>query len=180
MNGGASVRRLREALGLPALAGLALLGAGLAFLALVLQPLEARRQDLERRLEQLQPRAPDSQAGLKVAASAPASQLAAFYAFLERGPDTPEWLGRLQAQAAQAGLRLPAAEYRLHDTGTPLERYEIALAASGTYGELRAFLEAALADIPVLSLDAVSFTRQRADEARVRADLRLTLHLVRR
>lgn len=180
MSGGAGLRRLREALGLPALAGLVLLGAALAFLVLVLEPVEARRQDLEHRLEQLRPRAPASQPGLKVAASAPASQLAAFYAFLDRGPDAPGWLARLQASAAAAGLRLPAAEYRLHDTGTPLERYEIALSASGTYGELRAFLEAALADIPVLSLDAVSFTRQRADEARVRADLRLTLHLVRR
>jgi hypothetical protein len=171
----ALLQRVRAELGWAGLAGLAVLGAALAFLALVLQPLEERSARLERRLEQ---RAPAAAPGVVRTGAAPAAQLAAFYAFLDRGRDAPQWLARLHALALEAGLRLPAAEYRLHDTGTPLERYEIVLPVSGSYAELRAFLESALAEIPVLSLDAVSFTRQRADEARLRADLRLTLHLV--
>jgi len=172
----ALVQRLRAALGAAGLAGLTLLGGGLAFFALVLQPLEERAARLERRLEQL---APAPRPGVLRAGAAPAAQLAAFYAFLERGRDPPEWLARLHALARRSGLQLPAAEYRLHGTGTPLERYEIALPVSGTYAELRAFLESALDEIPVLSLDGVSFTRERADQARVRTELRLTLHLVR-
>ena len=173
------LRRLREELGGAGLAGLAVLGAGLAFLALALRPLEEHAARLERRLEQLPARAPQPRPGMVRTGAAPATQLAAFYDFLERGRAPPEWLARLHAIAAEAGLALPAAEYRLHGTGTPLERYEIALPVSGTYAELRAFLEAALGEIPVLSLDGVTFTRQRAGQARVRADLRLTLHLVR-
>lgn len=180
MNPGDGLRWLRAELGSAGLAGLVLLGGALAFLGLVLEPLEERAARLERRLEQLQPRAPAPRPGVVRAGAAPAAQLAAFYAFLDRGREPPEWLGRLHAIAQSAGLQLPSAEYRLHGTGTPLERYEIVLPVSGSYGELRAFLEAALGEIPVLSLDGVSFTRQRADQARVRADLRLTLHLVRR
>jgi hypothetical protein len=175
----ALVQRLRAELGAAGVAGLALHGAALAFLALVLQPLEERAARLERRLEQLAPRAPAPRPGVLRAGAAPEAQLAAFYAFLERGREPPEWLARLHDLARRAGLQLPAAEYRLHGTGTPLERYEIALPVRGTYAELRAFLESALAEIPVLSLDNVSFTRERADQARVRAELRLTLHLVR-
>lgn len=173
-------QRVRAELGGAGLAGLALLAAGLAFFVLVLQPLEERAERLQRRLEQLQPpRAPAPRPGVVRAGAAPSAQLAAFYAFLDRGPEPPEWLGRLHAIAEGAGLQLPSAEYRLHGTGTPLERYEIVLPVSGSYAELRAFLEAALAGIPVLSLDGVNFTRRRADQARVRAELRLTLHLVR-
>ena len=175
----ALLQRLRVELGAAGIAGLALLGAALAFLALALQPLEERAARLERRLEQLRPRTPAPRPGVLRAGASPAAQLAAFYAFLDRGREPPEWLARLHALARAAGLGLPAAEYRLHGTGTPLERYEIALPVSGSYGELRAFLEAALAEIPVLSLDGVSFTRERADEPRVRAELRFTLHLVR-
>ena len=156
MNPGEGLRWLRAELGSAGLAGLVVLGGALAFLE------------------------PAPRPGVVRAGAAPAAQLAAFYAFLDRGREPPEWLARLHAIAQRAGLQLPSAEYRLHGTGTPLERYEIVLPVSGSYGELRAFLEAALGEIPVLSLDGVSFTRQRADEARVRADLRLTLHLVRR
>lgn len=176
----ALLQRLRAQLGAAGVAALALLAADLAFLALALQPLEERAARLERRLERVAPpRAPAPRGALVRAGAAPAAQLAAFYAYLERGPSPPEWLARLHAIAADAGLALPSAEYRLLGTGTPLERYEIALPVTGTYAELRAFLEAALAGIPVLSLDAVSFTRQRADAPRVRAELKLTLHLVR-
>lgn len=171
--------RVRAELGAAGVAGLALLGTAFAFLALVLQPLEARHAQLERRLERVQPHAPQPRPGVVRAGAAPSAQLAAFYGFLERGREPPEWLARLHALAREAGLALPAAEYRLHATGTPLERYEIVLPVSGTYAELRAFLEAALAEIPVLSLDGVSFTRERAEQARLRAELRLTLHLVR-
>jgi hypothetical protein len=171
----ALLARRRGELGAAGVAGLALLGAALAFFALVLQPLEEHRGRLERRLEQLAPPPP----GVVRTGAGPATQLAAFYAFLERGPAPPEWLARLHALAREAGLDLPSAEYRLHATGTPLERYEIVLPVSGTYAALRAFLEGALAGIPVLSLDGVNFTRERTDQARVRAELRLTLHLVR-
>lgn len=171
----AGLARLRTELGAAGLAGLGLLCAGLAFLALVLLPLEERGERLRRGLEQLAPRAP----GMVYTARAGAAQLAAFYRFFERGQDAPAWLARLHALARQAGLELPSAEYRLHGEGTPLARYEIVLPAHGSYGELRAFLEAALGEIPVLSLDGVSFTRQRAEQARLRAELRLTLHLVR-
>ena len=175
----ALVARMRAELGAAGVAGLALLGTAFAFLALVLQPLEARHAQLERRLERGQPHAPQARPGVVRAGAAPSAQLAAFYGFLERGREPPEWLARLHALAREAGLALPAAEYRLHATGTPLERYEIVLPVSGTYAELRAFLEAALGEIPVLSLDGVSFTRERAAQARLRAELRLTLHLVR-
>jgi hypothetical protein len=173
------VQRVRAELGGAGLAALLLLAAAFAFLMLVLQPLEERSARLERRLEQLRPRAPAPGGRVVRTGDSAAAQLAAFYAYLDRGRTPPEWLARLHAIAEGAGLQLPSAEYRLRDTGTPLERYEIVLPVSGSYAELRAFLERALDEVPVLSLDGVGLSRASAEQARLRAELRLTLHLVR-
>jgi len=49
---------------------------------------------------------------------------------------------------------------------------------TGSYAQIRAFLENALIQVPVLSLDQVKFHKERANDASVRADVQLTLHLI--
>lgn len=174
-------RRVRAELGAAGVAGAVLLAAGLGFLALVLEPLEEQDRRLGERLEQQRPaRGPAPRAGVLRAGDTPAAQLAAFHAWLDRGKSPPEWLRQLDALAREAGIELGSAEYQMRDAGTALRRYEIVLPVSGTYGELRTFLEALLAQIPVLSLDGLTLARESAREARMQAELHLTLHLVRR
>jgi len=59
-----------------------------------------------------------------------------------------------------------------------MERYEITLPLAGSYAQIRTFLENALIEIPVMSLDQVAFRRERASELQVQAEVRVTLHLV--
>ena len=61
-----------------------------------------------------------------------------------------------------------------------IERYEVALPLRGNYARIRAFLENALIEIPVLSLDHVSFRRKSPGDGAVEAEVRLTLHLHKR
>lgn len=176
MNPYAWLQRMRNELGVAGLAALGLLGGAALFLFIVLQPLEARNQALER---QFSARVRlDSSASNLVRASAPAARLAAFYRFLETQEQTTDGLARLYAIGKEAGLDLRSADYRMQKAGARIERYEIAFPVTGSYAQIRTFLEKALLQIPVLSLDQITFRRQNAKEAMVRADVRLTLHRV--
>lgn len=89
-----------------------------------------------------------------------------------RGRRAAQLVGRLMLALIERGARRSLrsrrvdAQWREALLGL-LERYEIVLPVSGTYAELRAFLEAALGET-VLSLGGVSFTRQCAEQARVK------------
>lgn len=169
------LRRAHNELGVIGLASIAILAGAALFFFLVLKPLEARNERLERQLALTQ-RNPSDPA--LVRASTPAAKMAAFYHFLRTEHQTTDWLDRLYTAGQAAGVELRSADYRMQKTGTRIERYEIRLPVSGNYAQIRSFLQNALAEIPVLSLDEVKFKRERASDASVQADLRLTLHLV--
>jgi len=166
-----SIRNLPQDLGGVGLAALALLGGALVFLLLVLKPLEARNESLK---GQLATRANP------VASSAvqTAEKLAALYQFLQTREQPAELLAKLYSAGAAAGVELRAADYRLQKAEGRIERYEITLPVTGTYSQIRSFIGGALKEIPALSLDQVSFRRQRADDTQVEAEMRVTLHLV--
>jgi Tfp pilus assembly protein PilO len=161
------------------LAALVLLLASAAFYHLALKPLEERLVKLDRELERAV-RAAAAGSWLRIASSAPAAKLEAFYRFFEREENAPEALAKLHGAALASGLTLRSGEYRLVDSAQRLERYRITLPVSGSYAQIRAFVETALAEIPVLALDQVSFRRKSANEARIEADVVLTLYSVRR
>jgi len=175
----AALERLREELGMPELASLALLAVAIAFSLAVVKPLEARRAQLEQELENAL-RRPQLDGMTRVSAGAPGARLDAFYRFFERPEHADEWLAKLYGIATAQGIALRSADYRLGDTRQRLERYQITLPVSGSYTQIRAFLETALAEVPVLSLDQISFRRKATGETRVEADIVLTLHLPRR
>jgi hypothetical protein len=106
----------------------------------------------------------------------PAYDLAALQRFFDRPEKIDDWLARLYGIATAKSLQLRQADYRLADSRYGIERYQITLPVSGSYAEIRGFLNAALAEIPVLSLDQASFRRKSAAEPRVETELVLTLH----
>lgn len=161
---------LRRELGPLGTLSLALLAGALAFSVLVVQPLEAKGRLLANRL---------AHAG---AASAPADdaaeKLAAFYDYLAKPEQKTDWLAKLYAIGRATGVELASASYRSEQAGR-IERYQIVLPVSGTYPQLRAFLDRALAEVPVLSLDQMTLRRE-AKANTVQAELRMTLHMVKR
>jgi hypothetical protein len=169
---------MKAALGLPATVGGLLLAAGIAFHALALRPLEQRHALL---LDQAQHAAKRSaRAGRDLLpVSTAQGRLAAFYAFF-RGPETiTDHLAKLHGLALHAGVEGKVADYRLNEPRSlGLAEYTVAMPVTGSYTQIRSFLETALAQIPVLALEHVSMRRQEANEALVQADVRFTVFLV--
>ena len=168
---------LIERLGWPGKAALALLASTAVFHQAALIPLDAQRQSLERSAERAaRLRSPDPNL---VRAASPSSKLAAFYRFFQREESTTDWLAKLYAVAEKSGVSLRLAEYRLAPGPGKLDLYEIALPLAGDYAQIRAFLENALIEIPVLSLDQVNFRRKRTNDLTVETEVRLTMHVPR-
>jgi hypothetical protein len=172
------LKSLIEGLGWPGKAALVLLAATAVFQQLELRPLVARNDSLDSSVERAARRLRPADPNLLQTAS-PSSKLAAFYRFFDREESITDWLAKLYAIAEKSGVGLRLAEYQLVKGPGRLDRYEIALPLNGDYAQIRAFLENALIEIPVLSLDQVSFRRKRADDLAVETEVRLTLHLLR-
>lgn len=148
-------------------AAIAVLAAALAAQVILIHPLQDRLQRLAHENPQLkQPKA------------VPNARLAAFYRFFEREESTDLWLAKLYGIASTAGLDWRTADYRLVDARYRLERYHITLPVSGTYAQIRRFVEGALVEVPVASLDHISFRRKDPGAPRVEAEIVLTLHLL--
>jgi hypothetical protein len=160
--------KARQELGALGMAALLLMGAALAFSVLVLEPLEKRNELLKGSLQ----RAPkDAPSGQKVEA---------VYSFLNKNEETTDWLAKLYGIGEATGVKLKQAKYQTHGEGGRVERYEIVLPAAGSYAQIRDFLKRALAEVPVLSLDQMSLKRESRNDGQLQAELRLTLHQVKR
>lgn len=165
------LRRELGGLGGTGIAGLVLLAATLAFVALVVQPLEAKSRALAERLA----RTADLPAS--GAAEGADEKLGQFYDYLAKPEQTTDWLAKLYAIGHATGVELQSASYRSEQAGR-IERYQILLPLTGSYAQLREFLDRALAEIPVLSLDQMTLRRESRGDGAVHAELRLTLHMV--
>ena len=158
---------LRHELGAVGTAALIVLAAAGVFFLLVLQPLKDERARLE--------------SVLKKNTSKPGANLVAFYGFLEsKEDDTTDALAKLYAIGTATGVELQSGSYRTQPAAGRLERYELQLPVSGSYSQIRDFLNRALAEIPALSLDQMALRRDGRNEATLHAELRLTLHGVKK
>jgi Tfp pilus assembly protein PilO len=167
----ARLDQMKSDLGGLGLAGLVLLAAAALFFTLAVKPLQERSRALQAALERGERGAQPGQV---------AGKLDELYRYLDRPEERTDWLAKLHAIGRATGVQTRSATYRTHAAGGRLERYEIVLPVSGTYAQLRDFMKRALAEIPVLSLDQMSLKREKRSEERVQAELRLTLHEVRK
>jgi Tfp pilus assembly protein PilO len=151
---------LRHELGAVGTAALVILAAAGVFFMMVLEPMKNERARMDGALSKK-----------------PASQtnLTAFYGFLESKDETTDALAKLHAIGTATGVTLQSGNYRTQAAVGRLERYELALPVSGSYAQIRDFLNRALAEIPTLSLDQMTLRR---DRETLHAELRLTLHKV--
>jgi hypothetical protein len=159
------VLQLRHQLGALGTAALVMLAAAGVFFLMVLQPMQEERARLEGALA-------------KSPAKGNSANLSAFYGFLESKDETTDALAKLHAIGTATGVELQSGTYRSQQAAGRLERYELALPVSGSYAQIRDFLNRALAEIPALSLDQMTLRREGRNDAAVHAELRLTLHKV--
>jgi Tfp pilus assembly protein PilO len=165
----ARLARLRHELGAAGMAALVLLAAAAAFQGLVVAPLEARSSALSEQL---------ARQGAKSEPGTAAQKVAAVYAFLRKDEPTTDWLAKLHGIGVATGVQLRSANYRSDGAAGPIRRFEIVLPVSGSYAQIRDFLQRALAEIPVMSLDQLTLKRESRNDGTVQAELRLTLHMV--
>ena len=161
----------------PVVLALAVLCSTAAFYIYALGPAEVRLQALEGALAVREPRAAVQPATLTPQAEI-AGQLSQFYAFFDGELSYADWLARFYAAAAATGIAPQRVEYRsVEPAGLPLVLHEVSIPVTADYARIRAFSENVLINVPVASLDQITFRRPRADAAEVEADLRFTFYL---
>lgn len=167
-----------RSLGIAGWLGMALLVAGALLQTLGVQPLEARLRAAEAAVRAQVRNAPREDRLLAV--SAEDGRIARFVAFFRNEAQATDQLARLYAIAAQSGVAFSAAEYQLSPVRPlELERYSITLPIRGGYAQVRAFMENALEQIPVLALEQASFRRGTGGAQSVEAEVRLSIYLAR-
>jgi hypothetical protein len=172
------LRRLARGLNLTMVLALGLAAFDVPFYYSAVAPVLQERTRLRAEASKLHATLEGSPAREASAPRDPEADLAAFYAALARPANAPELLRRLHRAAQTHGLRLEQGEYRpLADPGGKLTRYQILLPAKGTYPEVRRFLAQAGREIPGLSLDGISFQRQKIGDEALQAQIKFTLFL---
>ena len=162
-------------LGWPGVVGLGLLVSIAGFHVSTLAPQQLRLEALREENIQLRQRAKTSASD---APQGPAEKLAAFYAFFPPSKSLPDLLERIFASAKRQSLALEHGEYRaLKDSVGGLTRYQVTLPVRGSYPQIRKFVDAALAEVPALSLDSIQFERRKIGDATVDAKLKLVVFL---
>lgn len=168
-------QRMATAFGWPAMAALLVLVSCIALTFLFLDPLKDRIASIKRDAQALRAQSKTLVVAPKVLN--PAEQLEAFYRFFPDEESVPDAMGVLYNAAALHNLNLDQADYHL-STGRDdkLMRYQIVLPVKGGYVQVRKFIAQALAEIPNLSLEGITFNRQKIGETLVDAQLTFTLY----
>ncbi len=169
---------LKAQLGTVGVAALAILFATAWFYMTTVSALKARLVSLEQQLEHRGPvrSSPDLRL---IRASPPRAKLAAFYRFFEREETAADWLAKIYTIAKAVGIELQSADYRLTAMPARLDRYQVAIPMRGTSAQIRPLAHSALSEIPVMSLDQITFKRKLTSESLAEAEVVLSLYLPR-
>ena len=169
-------RRLRR-LGLPGILGIGVWVMAASFHLSAVLPAQQRLDEV-RASASLQQRGAQAGRQLDANARSPAEQLAEFYRVFPDETSSPDWIGRIAAIARDSGLSLDQGEYKpTRDTVGQLTRLQMTLPVRGEYRQIRRFLTATGAALPIVSLEQVQFERQKVGDPLIDARIRLVLYL---
>lgn len=144
--------------------------AGAAALWLQALHLEARRDAVL-----AQARSPERPAPQPVGDGV-AAALEAFYASLPEGTDAAVAVRKLFDVAAGHGLQLERGEYRVvRDPRARVARYQIVLPVKGEPRAVQDFIVDALNGMRMLTLDSVSFRRERAAATQIESRIQFSV-----
>ncbi|WP_310451864.1 hypothetical protein [Sulfuritalea sp.] len=159
--------------GIAGAAGLFILTLLPGFYWMTIKPVHEEAARLAARIETAGNRSQDS-------GDAPRSRNERIRAFVEFFPErkhVPHWIQQIHTVADKEGIVLERGDYRRPTGDGPLPvPVKITLPVKGSYAQIRRFITAALADVPTLALDEVSFQRQSARDPKIEAQIRFTLY----
>ena len=165
----------------PWLTGFALLAACLGFYLSVVMPARHALSALKTQLTTIQHDEQRLKAtSQSTARNTPSGQLESFYQTFPSEKGVPDTLEKMIKLAQTEGLNPKQAEYRIiRNNPGELLSYQITLPIKGVYPKIMAFVFEVLSNIPNLSLDNVSFQRQKIGDNEIEATLKMTLYIKR-
>ena len=167
----ARLERALRRLGASGVLGIGVLLACAGFYVQALAPLEDQVAAERLALQRLQTRTP-----YQPVSGGREQDLQRFYSLFPSAAQLAEEVERVHRYARKSGLELAQGEYRLERRPEGLWAYRVTLPVRGSYAQLRSFLSAVLAGMPIASLDALRFERKQALDTQIEAQVRLTLH----
>jgi Tfp pilus assembly protein PilO len=171
------IRARVELLGLSGVIGITLLVFAFTLYAATLIPMAREVDALRDKAAQLQKRySMSGAASVKIAT--PDEQLASFYGFFPGKESTPEWLHKINLAAVDNGIVLRSGEYKMERSKDDrLARYQIILPLTGSYQQIRRFIDMVLKEVPAAALNEVTLQRDSVSSAALEGRVRLTLYL---
>lgn len=101
-----------------------------------------------------------------------------FHTFFPEQKHALGWMSVLYQAAEKENLHLAHGEYRpAGQPGKQPGQLQILLPVTGNYGQMRRFINAALAEIPFLALDEIDFQRSSTGGSSIEAKIRFTMYL---
>ena len=152
--------------------GFALLTASVVLAFSTLLPLRREVQVLRDEVSSLEAAA-QSGKGRPVS---PATQASALLRQLPTRSELPGVLAGVLAQASAAGLKLERGTYEFMPAKSgQIARYRVTLPVSGTYRQVRRFVEGTLATLPVVALEGLRLERECIASERLSANLQFAV-----
>jgi len=169
-----------QGLGIPGLAGMALLLVALVYGLGGLVPDWQALQQLNQQTREAGEYLAKVEDGSVAAPVVPQRQLDDFRSKLPSQPQATVAIDKIYALASQERITLSRGEYSLGiDPKTHLARYQILLPVRGSYPQLRRFLHALLGQLPAVVVEDVEFQRKKIVDTDLTGRIRMTLYLSR-
>lgn len=173
-----ALRRWLGLLGWPGLLAAGMLAICPAFYFSAIRPAQERLEAAQHSVTSLHRQMELSRKSPGGKTHTPAEQLAEFYRLFPHERSSPEWLEKLVSVAESNGISLNEGEYKVsNDKAGRLVRFQITLPLKGEYPQIRRFLAALPAELPVMALENVQFERNKVADPNVEARIRLVLFL---
>jgi len=174
------VHEYLQGLGIPGLAGLALLLVATAWALGALLPGWQSLQHLSQQTQEASAYLAKVEDGSIAPPVVPQRQLDDFRNKLPAQPQATVAIDRIYALAAQEHITLARGEYALGvDPKTHLARYQILLPVRGSYPQLRRFLHALLGQLPAVVVEDLELQRKKIGDTDLNGRIRMTLYLSR-
>lgn len=171
-------RRWLRLFGWPGLAGAGLLAVCTALYFSAIQPAQMRLNEIQQSAISIQERVKRAANGLNHNDLTPAEQLAEFYRIFPNEKNLLPWLEKIFVLAQAQGIKLDQGEYKVtRDKIGKLVRFQMTLPIKSEYPQLRKYLNALRAQIPIVSMEHLQFERQKVGNLEVEAKIKLALYL---
>ena len=174
------VHEYLQSLGVPGLAGLAMLVLALSYGLFGLLPDWQALQQLSQQTREASEYLAKVEEGSVAAPVVPQRQLEDFRSKLPTQPQATVAIDKIYALAAQERITLSRGEYALGiDPKTHLARYQILLPVRGSYPQLRRFMHALLGQLPAVVVEDLELQRKKIGDTDLNGRIRMTLYLSR-